>query len=65
MYEKIEELLGCPKSTLESVRQDFLGWWVEMLRVLTCGSQSDTCQWRIWHMGACSTWSRPFTVRTV
>ena len=65
MYEKIEELLSCPKSTRESARQDSLGWWVEMLPVLTFVSQSDTCQWRIWHMGARSTWSRQLTVRTV
>src|SRR5882762_2936598 len=43
MYEKIEGLLSCPKSTWESVSQDFPGWWVEMLPVLTCVSQSDTC----------------------
>ena len=63
MYEKIEELLSCPKSTRESAGQDFQGWWVEMLPVLTFVSQSDTCQWRIWHMGAPSTWSRPLIVR--
>jgi len=65
MYEKIEELLSCPKSTQESAGQDFQGWWVEMLPVLTFVSQSDTCQWRIWHIGAPSTWSRQLTVRTV
>ena len=65
MYEKIEGLLSCPKSAQESVKQDIPGWWVEMLPVLTCVSQSDTCQWRIWHIGAPSTWSRPLIIRTV
>src|SRR5882762_1953399 len=62
MYEKIGELLSCPKSTQESVRLEVPGWWVEMLPVLTCVSQSDTYSQGIWHLGYGSTRSPPLIV---
>ena len=52
MYEKIEELFSRPQPRQGPVGQDVPGWWVEMLPVLTCASQADTCGWRIWHLSS-------------
>jgi hypothetical protein len=43
MYEQIEGLPSCPKSTQEPVEYDIPGYRIEMLPVLTHASQSGTC----------------------
>jgi len=49
MFDKTEELLVGLESTHVLVTRHVPAVCVEMLQLLTQGSQSGTCIWRIWH----------------
>jgi hypothetical protein len=49
MFEETEELPDWPESTQRYRMKCVPADWIEMLPVLTCASQSDTCSLRFWH----------------